>query len=841
MRTLRHRLLGAVWLVLSALASSCSVATNEEHAHDAELPSPEAGTGGETEPLYPLGAAPDCTPSKLTDFMEAESWDVRRIEPHECALVRISTPVLSWVQPRDFDSNHKFAVRLTRENSVFDVTYSTVAPRLLVPDVLAAGTYLWTVTYKRTDGTDAVSQARRFVIAAKSDLLAIPTGATLVKTILAKSHPRALPSGSSFATVGSRASTGEYAQSYAGFLAAASAYLTAPITAVPPDLTLADFGNDKAKLEAWKLSLRNQSRDEVAAIETLGYAHHLTGNAAYRDGALARLRAIASWPPLGATSEANQDQVNREIYLVLALGLDLFHATLNTADRQLLVATLKQRLGQVLPKFSGLARYPYDSHLLTAVQYANEALMYAAGTEGFAEATDLLASTWEVMITTLGTMGSATDAGYGNGGAYGWYAAGAMARTMAAVRLMADVDLSRWPAAGRFGDNQIALTPPGVKLRGQFGDGAEDDSNYENYSFDISRLLASVTGNAQYEWYWRAKPGNVTYRFALMPMHYLMLGIPAKVLPPAPALPNSYSFEDAGVVAMHTKTDDPARTSVFFRSSRFGSLNHSHADNNAFTFVSRGKELLISGGYYDYYDSPHHALVTRATRFKNALTFDGGIGQAEPTPSPTAPGAPYFSMDARGQLVHFEDNGTWAVTTGDATLAYRGRDAATNTWSPLLSSAYRTVAFNRRERVVVIYDRARSASARTWELNFQTLQATSLVTVPGLPRPTLRLVNGTSSACVDVYAPEGTFTMTHGWPVVSGAPVAPTKTVVEQFQTRYAVTNPTRELTAVTVIREDCRAVPVQVSMPDGSTATIAIDNGAPLVADGLTVHVPPS
>ena len=56
----------------------------------------------------------------------------------------------------------------------------------------------------------------------------------------------------------------------------------------------------------------------------------------------------------------------------------------------------------------------------------------------------------------------------------------------------------------------------------------------------------------------------------------------------------------------------------------------------------------------------------------------------------------------------------------------------------------------------------------------------------------------------------------------------------------YTVGQPSRELTAVTVIREDCRAVPVRVSMPGGSTAQISIDDGAPLVADGLVVKVPP-
>jgi hypothetical protein len=817
-----------IYLVVLALAASCDD-RKDAGENDVE-PTPVTLSGDGIPQRY----APGCSPSSGTDFMETEPWDVRRIEPYDCALVQISTPVVTWVQPRDFDPSRTFAVRLTREASPFEVTYFTAVPRLLVPRVLEAGTYHWTVSYTNANGAEVVSQPRRFVIpTANQQLLAIPTGASLVTTILARSHPRALPAGSSFSTIASRAVSGEYSQSYAGFLAAATSYVTASIAPAPADLTINDFANEAA-FEAWKAELRHLGDKEATAIETLGYAYQFTGTTSYRDAALARLRALAAWPPNGATSELNQDQVNRQIYRVLALGLDLFDATLTTGDRQLLVGTLKQRLGQVLPKFAGLARYPYDSHLLTAAWYATEALMYVAGTQGFPEASDLLASAWEVMITTHGSFGSAIDAGYGNGDAYGWYSAGTMATKLATIKLMTDLDLHRWAAAGRFGDNQIAMTPPGAKLRGQFGDALEEDDHYAQYSFDAHRLLAAVTGNAAYDWYWRATPSNVTYRWSLPPVHYLMLGVSGTEPSRAPAtLPSSYLFEDAGIVAMHTRIDDPARTSVFFRSSRFGSFNHSHADNNSFTFVSRGKELLISGGYYDYYNSPHHALVTRATRFKNALTFDGGIGQAEPTPSPTAPGAPYYSMEARGRLVNFADDGTWVVSTGDATLAYRGRDAATNQWTPLVSAAYRTVAFNRVERVVVIYDWARSGSARTWELNFQTLYATSLVTDPGLPQASLKLVNGASTACVDVYAPAGSYSMTTGWPV------APTKTVSDQFQTRYTVSSPSTELTAVTVIREDCRAVPVEVSMPGGSTARIRINDGGPLVADGLTVQVP--
>src|SRR5437879_1074087 len=84
-------------------------------------------------------------------------------------------------------------------------------------------------------------------IPARHALLAIPTGTALAGIILAKPHPRALPAGSTFAAIAASAAAGEYRQSYAGFLAAADHDLTAPITPVPPELTLQDFGGDEAK------------------------------------------------------------------------------------------------------------------------------------------------------------------------------------------------------------------------------------------------------------------------------------------------------------------------------------------------------------------------------------------------------------------------------------------------------------------------------------------------------------------------------------------------------------------------------------------------------------------
>ncbi len=397
----------------------------------------------------------------------------------------------------------------------------------------------------------------------------------------------------------------------------------------------------------------------------------------------------------------------------------------------------------------------------------------------------------------------------------------------------------KWPVYGKFGDTQIAQyapisTPSTAWLRGSFGDGVADSYYYRGYAFDQYRLFAKLTGKPSDEWYWRAGTASVPIGTAIPAINFMMLGLNLPTVTPAAPTNDSYAFEDSGIAALHTATDDPLRTSVFFRSSRLGALNHSHADNNAFTFVSKGKEILISAGYYMDYGQAHHKIVSRATRYKNALTFDGGIGQAESTPAPTAPGAPEFSADTRGQLINYFDNGIWATVTGDATLAYRGHNAAADTWkskawTPLLTEADRTVVFNRVEKVAIIYDYATSATPRQWELNYHTMLNSPFIVSGG----TIEINNAPGKACIDHYGLPGSFTQTTAFDVPPEDLNLP-----NQNHGRYTATTKSNVLTSVTVIREDCRILPVNVTF-SGSSASVSLNNASPITFDKKTVEVP--
>lgn len=814
-----------------AQAVTRATTLNAATATSASIEKVDAGTG--TKTATRLGGtgltqvlAEACTPVVGGDFVDKALWHTRRLHPTDCAIVHTSTPQFSWSQPGDRDTTIPWTFTLRRLGTSEVVkSVQTTVPRLSMSSpLLTAGDYEWEVSYT-TAGTPRVvrSNVRRFEVAG-SGLVTWPAGTALATRVAQKARPRLLPTGSNFVAILAAAATGEYKMAYTALVNTAIQAKTASAL-MEPVSTRASYA-DEASYTASINTLKNNLALERRRIEAMGLMWRFTGDNTYATLGLTRLMGLAAWDPAGITSEGTSDQSNREIYLALAQGLDLYSSKLTAAQVTTIVTALKSRLAQARASMKAIDTYPYNPHPLNSLQYVVEALLYAVGSPGFSEANLWLAEAYEMFLNTATTF-QTEDGGFGNGVSYGWYTMTRLPYTMAALRIMADLDMTPHPAIGQFGNFLVAFTAPKGSHMSSFGDEVHITDNYQRYAWESFRLYAALTRNPMYEWYWRAAPENVTKQSypGAWPLMILGLGLGGSTTGVAPSSA-SWFFSDAGIAAMHTNTADPLRSSLYFRSSRFGSFNHAHADQNSFTLVSNGKSLLISGGYYPYYMSPHHATVNRATRYKNALTFDGGIGQAEPVVAPVAPGRPIESMDARGRLINAFDNGSWAIASGDATLAYRGYDAGRRTWTPLLDNALRSVAYNRSAKVAVIYDWATStARTRRWELNFNAINPFTIESV------TAKTVNGTASACINIYGPAGTYAAT------SGFAVAPETVNPSQHQLRYSVNTASNQLVSITVIREDCRSVPVTVNF-NATTATVGINGVAPLVFDRGTVTV---
>jgi hypothetical protein len=191
--------------------------------------------------------------------------------------------------------------------------------------------------------------------------------------------------------------------------------------------------------------------------------------------------------------------------------------------------------------------------------------------------------------------------------------------------------------------------------------------------------------------------------------------------------PNTLVLPTIGQVAMHSDLSNPARTSVYFKSSPppYGAFNHSHADQNSFLVNSGGQRLAIETGYYDGYRTPHWLEWYHQTRAKNAITYDGGKGQA------------FYEQGGTmgyGALTRYASGSDYEIVTGDATQAYGGA----------LTRAERSMVYL-RPNLILVYDNLASAVGRQWEWNIHSVNAMNVVS-----GSKVSIENSGQTLCVDV-------------------------------------------------------------------------------------------
>ena len=258
---------------------------------------------------------------------------------------------------------------------------------------------------------------------------------------------------------------------------------------------------------------------------------------------------------------------------------------------------------------------------------------------------------------------------------------------------------------------------------------------------------------------------------------------------------------------MHSSLTDRLRTSVYFKSSPFGSVNHSHADQNSFVMYSKGKVLAMDSGSYDYYNSPHWRGWYKQTRAHNAITFDGGVGQGV---GPTGLG----ERSSSGQLTKFMQYPLFDITSADAVPAYRGA----------LTQAQRTLVFIRPSTLVTV-DQLDSVTARRYEYNLHTGVALSG------NAEAFRADVAPAEMCGTVASPDA-ITMSAS----SGYYPAPTVAVTPHYWNKFTFNTPKNKGLIVSVLRGDCASAAPTITFANGG-ATIAV-GGRVIIATAHDVKV---
>jgi len=101
----------------------------------------------------------------------------------------------------------------------------------------------------------------------------------------------------------------------------------------------------------------------------------------------------------------------------------------------------------------------------------------------------------------------------------------------------------------------------------------------------------------------------------------------ADTVVPAPpkSIPPDRAFEGIGWAALHSDLTKPDKDlMVLFKSSPYGSVSHSHLDQNSFAILKGGSSLAMpAGARYPQHGSPFHTEYTRLTVAHNALLING--------------------------------------------------------------------------------------------------------------------------------------------------------------------------------------------------------------------------
>jgi hypothetical protein len=553
---------------------------------------------------------------------------------------------------------------------------------------LAQGDYTWRV---RAAGSSDWSTPRAFSITSRSTVFEVPDNATLRARILAKARPRSL--GPSFTP---------YSAWSAARKAELDPYVSRLINEVKLQMTaLPDLSDARwpisisvpltAQMASQQTDVRNRINEASRQLEAAALLWRLKKDPMYLNEAEKRGDQLAALDPTGPTSYANQDQATRQIALELLKGIDLLAGDLDATRKARWIAIVKTRATEMYGNIAGdngrLDQYPFDSHGNTLMIYM--ALISTLALGDIPEAQTWFDFTFRAYVNTPSPW-SGAEGGYANGTAYAEYAAGYMTALWDPLVQATGIDMYAKPWTLGFLDFATEFTPPGARVHA-FGDGSETKPDPRVFHAFANRMVSPRAA-----WYAANLPGIEDALSVMQAPYPMPVASTTLKVPPS----NSAYYPSIGWVAMHSDIGSTDRTSFFFKSSPYGSFNHSHGDQNGLLLSVAGQPLLVKAGWYDWYGSPLWTDWYHQTRSQNAVTFDGGKGQLVD--------GYREQLQRNGRITGFSAQASFDYAEGDATPAYGGQ----------LTMAKRQVWYLHGENAMVVRDRLQATVPHTYEWNF---------------------------------------------------------------------------------------------------------------------------
>ncbi len=459
----------------------------------------------------------------------------------------------------------------------------------------------------------------------------------------------------------------------------------------------APYPNNQRTPPIWRQTYID-CQELIYAIRHLAIAGHVLEDTKMRDRAKEWLLAASDWDPAGTTSRSYTDEWAFRVTVALAWGYDWLHAELTEDERTKLREALLTRTREVadhIIKHANIHLFPFDSHAVRAVSAvlipASIALLDEAD-----EAREWLDYSIEFLFTVYSPWGDA-EGGWAEGPHY-WMTG--MAYLIEAANLLKSytgINIYDRPFFHKTGDFPLYTKAPDTR-RATFGDDSTmGDLPCLKVGYNL-RQFAGVTGNPAYQWYYdevkRNDPGTemAFYNYGWWDLNFDELMYQhdwPSVEGKAPGDDDQLRwFKGIGWSAIQHRMDDPDQHIQFvMKASPYGSISHSHGDQNAFCLAAYGEDLAIQSGHYVAFNSSMHQTWRRQTRSKNAILINGKGQYADKDKS--------RAMRSAGMISTAETCEDHIYISGDATAAYQSL-------TPEVTKAQREVHFVHDSYFVII-------------------------------------------------------------------------------------------------------------------------------------------
>nr|WP_275983866.1 DUF4962 domain-containing protein [Paenibacillus hamazuiensis] len=433
------------------------------------------------------------------------------------------------------------------------------------------------------------------------------------------------------------------------------------------------YPDNKRVAKLWR-QMYMDCQETLYAIRHLAVAGVVLDDDKLIERAKSWLLHVLTWEIDGTTSRDYNDEAAFRIAGALAWGYDWLYAYLTAEEREQVRDNLLKRTAQVafhVIERSKIHQVPFDSHAVRSLSSVLVPCCIAMFGEE-EKAREWLDYTLEYYACLYSPWGG-IDGGWAEGPMYWTTGMAFVTEAMNLLKKYTGINFYERPFFQKTGDFPLYCFSPDT-IRCSFGDQSTlGDPVSLKTGFNV-RQFAGVTGNGLYQWYYeRVKETDTDsemkfynygwwdFRFDDMVYRH---DYPA-VEPVAPtAIEKVKWFRDIGWVAFHANMDRPQdHIMLLTKSSWYGSVSHSHGDQNGFLLHAFGEPLAIESGHYVAFGSTMHMNWRRQTRSTNNILIDGKGQYAGRDKT--------LQMAAKGVVEAVESHAHYSYSRCNATEAYK--------------------------------------------------------------------------------------------------------------------------------------------------------------------------